>query len=162
MCSLSLYFSWMYFCYLKSLDKIDEEWHFLGAAFLFHSLSFRNLYIHTHTHTHTHSTVLGIQRTILLDVLYISWLCCLVAKSCLTLGNPIDCSTPGFPVHHHLPEFAQTHVHGVGDATQEFYPLFPPSSPAFNLSLYQGLFQMIQFFTSGGQSIGASVQHQSF
>ena len=157
MCSLSLYFSWIYCCYLKSLDKIDEEWHFLGSVFLFHSLSFRNLY----THTHTLYSV-GIQRTILLDVLYVSWLCCLVARSCRTLGNPIDCSTPGLPVHHHLPEFAQTHVHGVGDATQEFYPLFPTSSPAFNLSLYQGLFQMSQLFTSGGQSMGASVQHQSF
>ena len=41
--------------------------------------------------------------------------CCSVAKSCLTLCDPMDCSTPGFPVHHHLPEFAQTHVHWVAD-----------------------------------------------
>ena len=42
--------------------------------------------------------------------------CCSVARSCLTLCNPMDCSTPGFPVLHHLLEFAQTHVHGAGDA----------------------------------------------
>ena len=46
----------------------------------------------------------------------------------------MDCNTPGFPVHHQLPELAQTHVHGVGDAIQPFYPLLSPSPPAFNLS----------------------------
>ena len=46
----------------------------------------------------------------------------------------MDCSTPGFPVHHQLPELAQTHVHQVGDATQPSHPLLSPSPPAFNLS----------------------------
>ena len=58
--------------------------------------------------------------------------------SCPTLCKPTDCSTPGFPVHHQLPKFAQTHVHGVGDAIQPSHPLSSPSPPAFNLS--QGLF----------------------
>ena len=54
---------------------------------------------------------------------------------------PMDCSTPGFPVHHQLPEFTQTHVYQVGDAIQSSHPLLPPSPPAFNLSQNQGLFQ---------------------
>ena len=53
----------------------------------------------------------------------------------------MDCSTPGFPVHHQLPELAQTHVHQVSDAIQLSYPLMSPSSPAFNLFQHQGLFQ---------------------
>ena len=48
---------------------------------------------------------------------------CSVTQSCLTLYNPMDCSTPGFPVHHQLPEFAQTHVHQVSDAIQPSHPL---------------------------------------
>ena len=65
---------------------------------------------------------------------------CSVAQSYLTICNPKDCSTPGFPVHHHLPELAQTHVHWVGDAIQPSHPLSSPSPPAFNLSQHQGLF----------------------
>ena len=53
--------------------------------------------------------------------------CCSVAKSCPTLCDPVDCSTPGFPVHHHLLEFTQTHVHPVGDAIQPPHPLSAPS-----------------------------------
>ena len=53
-----------------------------------------------------------------------------------------DCSTPGFPVLHHLPELAQTHVHGASDAIQSFHPLSSPS-PAFSLSQHQGLFQWV-------------------
>ena len=53
-----------------------------------------------------------------------------VAQSCLTLCNPMNCSTPGLPVHHQLPEFTQTHVHQVGDAIQPSHPLTSPSPPA--------------------------------
>ena len=60
------------------------------------------------------------------------------AQSCLTLCSPMNCSTPGFPVYHQLPEFAQTHVHQVGDAIQASHPLLFPS-PAFNLSQHQSL-----------------------
>ena len=63
-----------------------------------------------------------------------------VAQLCLTLCNLMDCSTPGFPVHHQLPELAHTHGH-VSDAIQPFHPLLSPSPPAFNLSQHQGLFQ---------------------
>ena len=57
-----------------------------------------------------------------------------VAQSCPTLCNPMNCSTPGLPVHHQLPEFTQTHVHWVGDVIQPSHPLSSPSPPAFNLS----------------------------
>ena len=64
-----------------------------------------------------------------------------VAQSCLTLCDPMDCSTPGFPVHHLLPDLAQTHVHQVHDAIQPSHPLSSPSPPTFNLSQHQGLFK---------------------
>ena len=67
----------------------------------------------------------------------------------------MNCSTPGFPVHHQLLEYSQTHVHQVGDAIQPSCPLSSPSPPAFNLSQQQSLFQS-QFFTPRGQSIGVS------
>ena len=57
--------------------------------------------------------------------------CCSVAKSCPTLCDLMDSSTPGFPVLHYLPEFAQIHVHWVSDAIQPSHPLLPPSPPAF-------------------------------
>ena len=57
-----------------------------------------------------------------------------VAQSCLTLCDPMDGSTPGLPVHHQLPEFTQTHIHGVGDAIQPSHPLSSPSPPALSLS----------------------------
>ena len=64
-----------------------------------------------------------------------------VAQSCLTLCDPMNCSTPGLPVHHHLPEFTQTHVHRVSDAIQPSHPLSSPSLPAPNPSQHQSLFQ---------------------
>ena len=64
-----------------------------------------------------------------------------VAQLCPTLCNPMNCSTPGLPVHHGLLEFTQTHVHRVGDAMQTSHPLSSPSPPAPNPSQHQGLFQ---------------------
>ena len=77
-----------------------------------------------------------------------------VTQSGPTLCNPMDCSMPGFPVHHQLPELAQIHVHQVGDAIQPFHSLsFPLLTKSFPAS---GSFPMRQFFASGGQSTGAS------
>ena len=73
-----------------------------------------------------------------------------VAQLCPTLCNPKNRSTPGLSVHHHLPEFIQTHVHRVSDAIQPCHPLSSPSPPA------SGSFQVSQLFPSGGQSIGVS------
>ena len=64
-----------------------------------------------------------------------------VAQSCPTLCNPMNCSTPGLPVHHHLPEFTQTHVHRVSDAIQPSHPLLSPFPPAPNPSQHQSPFQ---------------------
>ena len=64
-----------------------------------------------------------------------------VAQSCPTLCNPMNCSTPGLPVHHQLPEFTQTHVHRVSDAIQPSHPLLSPSPPAPNPSQHPSLFQ---------------------
>ena len=66
-----------------------------------------------------------------------------VARSCPTLSDPMDCSTPGFPVHHQLLELAQTHVHWVDGAIQPSHPLSSPSPPAFSLSQHQVLFQWV-------------------
>ena len=67
----------------------------------------------------------------------------LVAQLCPTLCDPMDCSMPVFPVHHQLPELAQTHVHRVGDAIQPSHPMSSPSWSAFNLSQHQGLFHWV-------------------
>ena len=64
-----------------------------------------------------------------------------VAQSCQTLCDPMNCSMPGLPVHHQLPEFTQTHVHRVGDAIQPSHPLSSPSPPTPNPSQHQSLFQ---------------------
>ena len=60
--------------------------------------------------------------------------CCSVAQSCLTLGDPVECSTPGLPVSHHLPKFAQVHVRCTGDAIQPSHSLKPSFLSALNLS----------------------------
>ena len=78
-----------------------------------------------------------------------------IAQLCLTLCNPMDCSTPGHPVYHQIPELTQSHVHQVSVATQPSHPLSSPSPPAFTLQASES-FPVIQFFTSVGHSIGAS------
>ena len=69
--------------------------------------------------------------------------CCSVASSCQTLHNPMDCSTPGLPLSHHLLEFSQVHVHCISDAILPSHPLLSSSHFAFNLSQDQGLSQWI-------------------
>ena len=81
-------------------------------------------------------------------------------KSYLTLCNPMDCSTSGFPVLHHLSEFAQIHVHWVGDAIQSPHPLSSPSPLAFNLSQHQGLFQWVSASHKVAEIL--ELQHQPF
>ena len=76
------------------------------------------------------------KKAFLRDVLFSS-----VTQACPDLCDPMDCSMPGFPVHHQLPEFAQTHVHQVDDVIPPSHPLSSPSTPAFNLSQHQDLFK---------------------
>ena len=84
-------------------------------------------------------------------------ICCSVAQSCLILCKPMDCSTPGLPVLHYLPELAQTLVHWVGDAIQPFRPLSSiPVTSCFQSFPASGSFLMSRLFASGGQNIGVS------
>ena len=85
-----------------------------------------------------------------------------VAQSCLYLCHPMECSTPGFPVHQQLPELAQTHVHRVDDAIQPSHPLSSPSLPTFNLSQPQGLFQWVSSLHQVAKVLEFQLQHQSF
>ena len=79
-----------------------------------------------------------------------------VTQSCPTLCDPMNRSTPGLPVHHQLPEFTQTHVHGVGDAIQPSHPLSSPSPPALNTSQHSRFLCNIALY-----SIGPCFYHQS-
>ena len=89
-----------------------------------------------------------------------------VAQLYSTLCDPVDCSTPGLPIHHQLPEFTQTHVHWVADAIQPSHPLsFSSSSSAFSLSQHQGLFQWVgssHQVTKVGVSASTSVLQWTF
>ena len=85
-----------------------------------------------------------------------------VTQSCPTLCNSMDCSTPGFPVHHQLPELAQTHVHQVSDAIQPSHPLSSPSPPAFNLSQHQALFKWVSSSHQVTKVLEFQLQYQSF
>ena len=85
-----------------------------------------------------------------------------VAQSCLTLCNPMNCSTPGLRVHHQLQEFTQTHVHWVGDAIQPSHPLPSYSTPAPNPSQHQGCFQWVNSSHEVARVLEFQLQHQSF
>ena len=85
-----------------------------------------------------------------------------IAQSCPTLCDPMDCNTPGFPVHHQLPELAQTHVHRVGDALQPSYPLSSPSLPAFNLYQHQDFSKWVSSLHQVAEVLEFQLQHQSF
>ena len=87
---------------------------------------------------------------------------CSVSQLCPTFCNPMDCSMPGFPVLPNLPKFAQTHGHRVSDAIQPSHPLWPPSSPAFNLSQHQGLFQWVSSSHQVAKVLELQLQQQSF
>ena len=84
-----------------------------------------------------------------------------VTQSCPTLCDPMNCSTPGFPVLCYLLEFAQTYVHWVSDAIQPSHPLSSPS-PAFNLSQHQRLFQWVSSSHQVANVLELQLQHQSF
>ena len=84
------------------------------------------------------------------------------AQSCPTLCNPMDCNSPGLPVHHQLPELAQTHVHTVSESIQPFPPLLSPSPHTFNLSQHQGLFQWVSSLHQVAEGLEFQLQNQSF
>ena len=83
-------------------------------------------------------------------------------QSCPTLCDHMDCSTPGFPVYHQLPELTQTHVHWIGDAIQPSHLLLSPFPPTFNLSQHQGLFIWVSSSHQVAKGLEFQLQHQSF
>ena len=85
-----------------------------------------------------------------------------VAQLCLTLCDPMNCSTPGLPVHYQLLESTQTHAHRVSDAIQPSHPLSSPSPPASNPSQHQGLFQRVNSSHEVAKVLEFQLQHQSF
>ena len=85
-----------------------------------------------------------------------------VAQSCLTLCEPMNCSTPGLPVYHQLPEFTQTHVPWIGDAIQSSHPLSSPFPPAPNPSQHRSLFQWVNSSHEVTKVLELQLQHQSF
>ena len=85
-----------------------------------------------------------------------------VTQSCQTLWDPMNCSTPGLPVHHQLPEFTQTQVHRVGDTIQPSHPLSSPSPPAPNPSQHQSLFQWVSSSHEVAKVLEFQLQHHSF
>ena len=84
-----------------------------------------------------------------------------VAQSCLTLCNPMNCSTPGLPVHHQLPNFTQTQVHRVSDTIQPSHPLSSPSPPAPNPSQHQSLFQWVNSLHEVTKVLEFQLSHHS-
>ena len=108
---------------------------------------------------------------LLLNFIFIKWIVCTiwptmsfssVTQSCPTPCNPMDCSIPGFPVHHQLPEPTQTHVHWVSDAIQSSHPLSSPSLHTFNLSQHQSLFKRVSSSHQMAKILEFQLQHQSF
>ena len=85
--------------------------------------------------------------------------CYSVSKLHSALCDPMDCSTPGLPVHHQFPELAQTYVHGVSDAIQPSCPLLSPSPPAFNLSQHHSLFQRVNSSDQLAKSVSPSNEY---
>ena len=127
-----------YSCLENSMDRGDLQATINGVAKSWTRLSAR-----VHTHTHPRSSVQSL-----------SW----VRIFC----DPMDCSIPGFPVHHQFPEFTQTHVPWVGDAIQPSQPLSSNSSPALNLSQHQGLFKWVSPSHKVTKALEFQLQHQSF
>ena len=112
----------------------------LGSTFKWYEMAFESLWLTSRTviiSSCIHIAANGVTSFF--------FICCLVTKLCPTLWDPMDCTTPGFPVPHSLPEFTQTHVHWVSDAIQVSHSLSRPSPLSLNLSQHQGLFQWVSF-----------------
>ena len=103
----------------------------------------------------------SIQHATLFYFFYSSVLFSSVAQSCPTLCDPMNCSTPGLPVHQQHPEFTQTHVHRVSDAIQPSHPLSSPSPPAPNPSQHQSLFQCVNSSHEVAKVLELQLQHHS-
>ena len=108
--------------------------------------------------TRTAHIPLFLKKEWILNITY--FINCSVAKLCRTLCDPMNCSMPDLPVFHYPPDFAQTHVHWVGDAIQPSYPLSSPSPLCLNLSQHQSLFHWVDSLHQVATVL--ELQHQSF
>ena len=159
------HFPWLL---LKSLFWFALEWRVEArwARDTFLKLSFKRLQLMTRQLAKLHRTWRIRGRIFRENTSIASPICSSVqfssvAQSCLTLSDPMDCSTPGFPVHHQLPELAQTHVHWVSDAIQPSHLLSSPSPPIIHLPQHQGLFQWVSSHQVA-KVLELQLQHQSF
>ena len=137
---------WLFFSSRLSMT-LCKSWFISFKKYL-------NIYLFRCTRSYSH---MGSSIFIVASVLFGS-----VAQSCPSLLNPMNCSTPGFPVRHQLLEFTQTRICWVGDAIQPSHPLSPPSPPAFNLSQHQGLFQWVSSSHQVVKILEFQLQHQTF
>ena len=112
------------------------------------------LELYSHLHRENLTGVLNIRFQMLTN-------CGSVSQSCPTLWDPMDCGIPGFPILHHLPELAQTHVHWISDGIQPPCPLLSPSPLAFNVSQHQGLF-WVGSLHQLTKELELQLHHQSF
>ena len=127
-----------------------------------HSISYTLLPCHWNSHVECHKPEGQILETTWKPQEKSSLFCSSVTQLCPTLCDPMDCSTPGFPLLHCLLELAQTHVHRVGDAIQPSHPLSPSSPRTFNLSQHQGLFQWVDSSHQMAKVLELQHQHQPF
>ena len=111
-----------------------------------------------------HSEAHHVHSPLLMVILLITWSVQFnsVVQSCPILYDLMDCSMPGLPVHHQLPELTQTHVHCIGDANRPSHPLSSPSPPTFNLSQLLGLFKWVSSSHQVAKVLEFQLQRQSF
>ena len=148
---------WLYyqqiqlFCLISlSVSTLSKSYQAIWISFLKRRKLFKNLWVFLTTFDSK------------LTLIFYSAQFSSVTQSCPTLCNPVNCSTPGFPVHYQLPNFTQTHVHWVGDAIQPSRPLSSPSPSAFNLSQHQGLFKWFSCSHQVAKVLEFQLQYQSF
>ena len=170
----SIYF-WMYILILAAQQQIISKCHICSS-----SCSGSKLWSQTSFLSFCHSQHLIHQNLSSLQSKYMQSLCTSlhphllqtpavlssfqfssVTQSCPILCNPMECSMPGFPVLHQLPEPTQTHVHSVGNTIQPSHPLSFPSPPTFNLSQHQSLFQWVSSSHHVPKVLKFQLQHQS-
>ena len=164
-CYIAVYFFYVFY-YLLSIFRCSDVWcinSYDSYIFLMDWPLYHHIMIFFVTFDHFYLKVCFI----LIWILAILALCLFIQFSSATqlyptLCNPMECSTPGLPVHHQLPEFTQTHVHWVADAIQPSHPLLSPSPSAINLSQHQGLFQWVSSSHQVAKGLEFQLQHQSF
>ena len=152
----------IYFGYYLTVWYMACKYYLLFHRILFH---FVDAFLHS-AGDFSSEVVLLVYFSLLLAFHLVSnpkYRCCYsIAQECPALWDRIDCSTPGFPVLHYLPEFDQTHVHWANDTFQPSHLLSSPSPPALNLSQHQGLFRWISSSHQVAKVLEFQLQCQSF